>query len=82
MMKLKREKKKNREKLIYETNGYAYSFKDFQTIKTFGRYIYEGKTTIEEANEYETDLLTEIINFRKNTEPMSQEKKTRKRNCS
>ena len=56
MMKLKREKKKNREKLIYETNGYAYSFKDFQTIKTFGRYIYEGKTTIEEDYEYETDL--------------------------
>ena len=68
----------DREKLIYETNRYAYSFEDFQTIKTFGRYIYEGKITIEEANEYETDLLTEFMNFRKNTEPRNQEKKQEK----
>ena len=58
------------------------SFKNFQTIKTFGRDIYEGKIVIEEANEYQTDLLAEIMNFRKNTKPKSQEKKTRKRNCS
>ena len=37
---------------------------------------------IEEASEYQTDLLAEIMNFRKNTKPKSQEKKTRKRNCS
>ena len=40
------EKNVDREKLIYETNEYTYSFKNFQTIKTFGRYIYEGKITI------------------------------------
>ena len=43
------EKNVDREKLIYETNEYTYSFKNFQTIKTFGRDIYEGKITIEEA---------------------------------
>ena len=77
-----KEIKKNvdREKLIYETSEYTYSFKNFQTIKTFGRDIYEGKITIEEANEYQTNLLAEIMNFRKNTK--SQGKKTRKRNCS
>ena len=32
----------DREKLIYETNKYTYSFKNFQTRKTFGRDIYEG----------------------------------------
>ena len=58
------------------------SFKNFQTIKTFGRDIYEGKITIKEANEYQINLLAEIMNFRKNTKPKSQEKKTRKRNCS
>ena len=47
-------------------------------IKNFGLDIYEGKITIEEDNEYQTDLLAEIINFRKNTKPKSQEKKTRK----
>ena len=49
------EKNVDREKLIYETNEYTYSFKNFQTIKTFGRYIYEGKITIKEADEYQAD---------------------------
>ena len=72
------EKSVDREKLIYETNEYTYSFKNFQTIKTFGRDIYEGKITIKEADEYQADLLTEILNFRKNTKPRSQEKKQEK----
>ena len=49
LIKLKKQKK---EKLIYETNEYTYSFKNFQTIKTFGRDIYEGKITIKEADKY------------------------------
>ena len=68
----------NDEAFIYKTNEYTYSFKIFQTIKTFGRDIYEGKITIEEANEYQTDLLAEIMNFRKNTKARSQEKKQEK----
>ena len=72
------EKNVDREKLIYETNEYTYSFKNFQKIKTFGRDIYEGKTTIEKAHEYQTDLLLEIMNFRKNTKLRSQEKKQEK----
>ena len=72
------EKNVDREKLIYETNEYTYSFKNFQTIKTFGRDIYEGKITIEEADKYQTDLLAEIMNLRKNTKPSSQEKKQEK----
>ena len=76
------EKNVDREKSIYEANEYTYSFKNFQTIKNFVRDIYEGKITIKEANKYQTDLLAEIMNFSKNTKPRSQEKKTRKRNCS
>ena len=76
------EKSVNREKLAHETDEYTYSFKSFQTIKTFGRDIYEGKITIKEANEYQTDLLIETMSFKKNTNPRSQEKKPRKRNCS
>ena len=49
---------------------------------TFGRYIYEGNITFEEASEYQTDLLAEIMNFRKNMKPQSRENKTRKKNCS
>ena len=79
------------EKLIYKTNEYTHSFKNFETIKTFGRDIYEGKITIEEADKYQTSLLVEIMNFMKNSKPRSKKnpKKTtttttttRKRNCS
>ena len=50
------EKNVDRDKLIYETNEYTYSFKNFQTIKTFGRDIYEGEIRLEKANEYQTNL--------------------------
>ena len=64
--------------LINETNDSTYSFKNFQTIKIFGRDIYEGKITLEKANKYQTNLLAEIINFKKNTKPRSLEKKQEK----
>ena len=76
------EKNVDRDKLIYETNEYTYSFKNFQTIKTFGQDIYEGKITIKETNEYQADLLVEITNFKKNTKTKKSRKKTRKRNRS
>ena len=72
------EKNVGRERLIYETNYYTYSFRNFQTIKNFGKDIYEGKITLEKASEYQTDLLAEIINSKKNTKPRSQEKKQEK----
>ena len=69
------DKNVNREKLVYETNEYTSTFKNFQTIKRFGRNIYEGKITIKEVDEYQADLSLEIMNFRKNTKPRSREKK-------
>ena len=73
------EKSVDGEKLTYETDEYTCSFKNLQTIKAFGWNIYEGKITYKEADEYQTDLLTEILNFRKNAKPKSQEKKNKKR---
>ena len=35
-----------------------------------------------ESDEYQADLLVDIMNFKKKTKPESPEKKTRKRNCS
>ena len=52
--------------------------KNFQTVKTFGRDIYEGKISIKEADEYKVDLLIEN-NFRKRTKLRSQEKKREKK---
>ena len=72
------EKNVGRENLIYETYEYTYSFKNFQTIKYFRSDFYEGKITVGEAQKYQTDILAEIMNFRKNTKPRSQEKKQEK----
>ena len=47
--------------------------------KLLARDIYEGKITIQEADKYQTDLLVEIMSFRKNTIPMSQEKKKKEK---
>ena len=72
------EKNVDREKLVYETDEYTYSFKNFQTIKTFGRDIYEGEITIIKADKYQTDLLTEMLDFRIHSKPRSEEKKQEK----
>ena len=77
LIKLKKQKKMQTDK-NYERNEYTYNFKKFQTIKTFGRDIYEVKISIKEANEYQTNLLSEIMNFRINTKPRSQEEKQEK----
>ena len=74
LKKQKKKKKKNREKLVYKTNKYTYSFENFQTISSFGKHIYDGTITLEEANDYRTDLLAKIINFREKTKPKSLEK--------
>ena len=42
----------DRKKLVYETSEYTFSFKNFQTVTTFGRDICGDKITIEEADEY------------------------------
>ena len=73
------EKNVDKEKLIYETDEYTYSFKNFQTIKTFGRDIYESKITIKNADEYQADLLLKSYILRK-IRNQGVEKKTRKRN--
>ena len=68
----------DRGKLVYKTNEYTYSSENFQTIKTFGKDIYDGTITLKEADDYQTDLLVEIMNFRKKTKPRSPEKNQEK----
>ena len=75
------QKNVDRVKLLYEKNEYTYSFKDFQTLRTFGKDIYDSAITIKGADEYQNDLLVEIMNFKENTNQKVL-KKTRKRNCS
>ena len=46
------EKNVDREKLFYKSDKNTYNFKNFHTIRTFGKDIYEGKITFEKADEY------------------------------
>ena len=58
-----------------------YDFRKFNTIRTFGEdvYIYNGKITLEEADEDQSGLADEINNFIKKTKPKDDEKKQEKK---
>ena len=73
------EKTVDREKLINKTKEYTYSFKNFRTIKAFGRDIYDGKITLKEADEDQADLLSEIIILLKNSKTKNYREKTRQK---
>ena len=69
------EKNVDGEKLIYKTNKHTYDFRKFNTMRTFGEDIYDGKITLEEANESQSDLLGEIKKFNDKTRPQALKKK-------
>ena len=75
------EKTVDREKLVYTASEYTYSFQNVQTIKTFGRDIYNGEITLKEADEEQSSLLNEIRNFRDKTKPQDEEKKQKKKDA-
>ena len=64
----------DREKLIFRASKYTYNFQNFQTIKTSGRDIYNGKITLKKADEDQASLLVEIMNFKKKTKSQHLEK--------
>ena len=53
--------------------------KFFQIIRTFGRDIYEGKITLEKADEDQSNLLNKIRSFRDKTKPRNLEKKNQEK---
>ena len=55
---MKIEKTINREKLVYRASEYTYDFRNFRTIRTFGREIYDGKISLEEPDEDQSNLMT------------------------
>ena len=65
----------NREKLVYRTNEYTYSFKNSRTINAFARDIYNGKITLKEADEDQTSLLVETMNFKSKIKAKNPEKR-------
>ena len=69
------EKNVDREKLFYKSDKNKYNFKNFQTLRTFGKDIYEGKITFEKADECQSNLVEKINDFIKRTKPKNKEKR-------
>ena len=61
-------------------NKNKYNFENFQTTRTFGEDIYEGKITFEKADEYQSNLVEKINDSIKKTKPKNEEKKREKEN--
>ena len=76
---LKIEKNVDREKLVYDASKYRYDFRKFNTIRTFGEDIYDGKITLEVADEDQSDLANEINKFIKEAKPKMFDKKQEKK---
>ena len=74
------EKKVDREKLVHKSNKNKYSFKIFQTIRTFGEDIYSGEITLEEADEYQSNLSNKVKKFIMKTKPRKDKKIQEKEN--
>ena len=72
------EKSIDREKLVYNASDYTYDFRNFRTIRTFGRDIYEGKISLEEADDDLSNLIDETKIFKQKTRPQNNNKKQEK----
>ena len=73
------EKNVNREKLFYKSNKNTYNFKEFQTIRTFGEDFDNGEISLDEADEYQSDLADKINDFIKKTKPKMKRKNKKKK---
>ena len=63
----KREKIVNRKDWVFVANKHICNFQQFETIRSFAKKI--------DADEDQSNLLAEIMNFKKNTKPKNQEGK-------
>ena len=72
---LKIAKNVDREKLVYDAGKHKDDFRKFNTIRTFGEDIYNGRITLEEADEDQSDLADKIDEFTEKTRPKSDKKK-------
>ena len=73
------EKNADREKLFYQSNKNKYNFKKFQVIRVFGKDIYNGEITLEEADKDQPKLVEKINDFIKKTKPRNKEKRREKK---
>ena len=67
-----------RETFVYRTNKHTYSFKNFQTLETFSRDIYNSTITLKKVNKDQSKLLFKIMDFKSKIKPQNPENKPKK----
>ena len=78
--KIKEYKKKlNRDNMIYYSSKEPFNFKTFKTIRSLGENIYGGKITVDEADEEQSDLIEDILNFNNKARPKNRDDKKSKK---
>ena len=79
-IKFKNTKKKvNRNNVIYYSSKEPFDFRMFKTIRSYGDDIYSSKITINEADQYQSDLVEYILNFNNKTRPKNEDDKKRQK---
>ena len=63
------EKKVDRNKIFYKGTNKTYDFRNFKTIHTFGNEIRNNVITLDTANIEQTNLLSYVYDFSKETRP-------------
>ena len=66
------------EKMFYEGISDTYNFLQFDIIRSFVKNTFNRKTTLDDANEYQSDFLIEIKSVKKKKKPKPFEKKMEK----
>ena len=72
------EEKIKRKDLKYEIKKYIYDFQPFETIKSFGDSIYNGKINIDETEMDQSNLLKNTVKFNDKSRPKTKEGKNKK----
>ena len=66
--------------LVNKANKYKYDFQQYETLKSFFESIYTGKTSIDEAEMDQSNLLKYLVEFSEQTKPRTREGKDENRN--
>ena len=62
-----------------EHNKCRYDFKQYETIRSFGESVYTGKSFIVEAEEYQNNLIKNMVEYNNKSRPKNKEGKVKKR---
>ena len=72
------EEKIKREDLKYKTKNYIYDFQQYETVRSFRESIYTQNISIVEAQEDQSNLLKNIVEFNNKSRPKNIEVEDKK----